>query len=191
MATDRRGPSGVSLDGPESGPDRETAASAGSADRSTRRRVSPGVVTTGRRPPPTDRVLVVGGGQVGRRLAEGLAREARVHHLDDDPAAVRDPVDYEASHVPDLTVPEALGATGVGPEHTAVVVTGDDGQNLLVVQHLRGQLGLRHVVVVPADPRNRSVFELPGVAVLCGGTVLADALARGVGVVDSHPPGPP
>jgi Trk K+ transport system NAD-binding subunit len=120
---------------------------------------------------------------VGRRLAEGLAREARVHHLDDDPAVVRDPVAHEASHAPDLTVPAALGATGVGPDHTAVVVTDDDGRNLLVVQHLRGRLGLRHVVVVPADPRNRAVFDLPGVAVLCGGTALAAALVGGAGVV--------
>jgi Trk K+ transport system NAD-binding subunit len=95
---------------------------------------------------------------------------------------VRDPQGYEASSASDLTAPAALAATGVDDDHTAVVVTGDDGRNLLVAQHLRGRLNLNHVVVVLSDPRNRPAFDIPGVAVVCRGAALAEAIPAAVPV---------
>jgi len=178
MATDRRTPAGGSVDDPERSVESGTA-----SEEAVRRRVDAAANAVVTEPAVlTGRVLVVGGGQVGRRLAERLAAGARVHHLDDDPAAVRDPADHEASLAADLTRPAALAATGVGPDDTAVVVTGDDGRNLLVAQHLRRRVGLRNVVVVPTDPRNRVAFDIPGVSVLCRGVALAEALPSAVPV---------
>ena len=180
MATNRRARRAESLGGREKQEATETPDPSGPGARSE-------VLVTGRRSPPLDQVLVVGGGQVGRRLAARLARGARVHHLDDDAGAVRDPEGYDASTASDLTAPAALAATGVDADYTAVVVTGDDGRNLLVAQHLRGRLGVGHVVVVLSDPRNRPAFDIPGVAVICRGEVLADALPTAVPVgADSH-----
>jgi voltage-gated potassium channel Kch len=178
MATDRRTQTGEPVADPE-----RSAASGTAAEEDVRRRIDTAANAVVTDPAGlTGRILVVGGGQVGRRLAERLAAGARVHHLDDDPAAVRDPTEHEASLAVDLTRPAALAATGVGPNDTAVVVTGDDGRNLLVAQHLRRRVGVRKVVVVPTDPRNRVAFDIPGVSILCRGVALAEALPSAVPV---------
>jgi len=122
------------------------------------------------------RVLVVGGGQVGRRLAGRLAATHAVHHLDTDPNVVQAGGPHAASHAPDLASPAALAATGVTGDDAAVVATGLDSRNLLVVQQLRTRLGLERLLVVLEDPRNREVFDLPGVEVVCAGAVLSSAV---------------
>lgn len=180
MATNRPGPTAGSMDGRRTQETPETPETPDQVDDADTRARSE-VVVTGQRPPPAlDRVVVVGGGQVGRRLAARLARDAQVHHLDDDEGAVRDPEGYDASCAPDLTAPAALATTGADADHTAVVVTGDDGRNLLVAQHLRGRLGVGHVVVVLSDPRNRPAFDIPGVSVICRGVALADSVTSAV-----------
>ena len=122
------------------------------------------------------RVLVVGGGQVGRRLAERLAATHAVHHLDADPNVVGAAKSHAASHSRDLANPAALAATGVTDADAAVVVTGLDSRSLLVVQQLRTQLDLERLLVVLEDPRNREAFDLPGVEVVCAGAVLSSAV---------------
>jgi Trk K+ transport system NAD-binding subunit len=119
--------------------------------------------------------LVVGGGAVGRALANGLGADGRVHHLDTDPAVVDADGTHTTSHAPDLAEPAALARTGVGAGDTAVVATGHDGRNLLVTQ-LRMRFELERVVVVLADPRNREAFDLPGVEVVCPGAAVASAV---------------
>jgi Trk K+ transport system NAD-binding subunit len=121
-------------------------------------------------------VLVVGGGRVGRRLSTRLAAARPVHHLDTDPTVVAGPTPHEATHVPDLAAPATLGMAAEGGE-LAVVLTGEDGRNLLVTQQLRLRIGLERVIVVLADPRNRDVFDLPGVETICAGATLVDAVA--------------
>jgi hypothetical protein len=123
-----------------------------------------------------ERVLVVGGGQVGRRLAGRLAETRTVHHLDADPGAVTDPRGYDASHAPDLASPTALAAAGVTGEELVVVATGADGRSLLVTQQLRTRFGAERVLVVVEDPRNREAFDLQGVTVVCAGGVLSEAV---------------
>lgn len=126
------------------------------------------------------RVLVIGGGQVGRRLAERLAATHAVHHLDTDPNVVRAGRTHSASHTQDLASPAALEATGVTGDDAAVVATGLDSRNLLVVQQLRTRLGLERLLVVLEDPRNREAFDLSGVEVVCAGAVLSSAVEEAV-----------
>jgi hypothetical protein len=122
------------------------------------------------------RVLVVGGGQVGRRVAERLAADRPVHHVDTEATAVAEPSRHEASHAPDLTRVEALAATGVDAGDVAVVATGADGRNLLVTQLLRTRFGVERVHVLVEDPRTADGFDLPGVEVL----PVAEVLSRAV-----------
>ncbi|MFC6938972.1 NAD-binding protein [Salinirubellus sp. GCM10025818] len=126
-----------------------------------------------------NRVLVVGGGQVGRRIAEGLATTHHVHHVDADPNVVRTEA-YGTSHAPDLTSPAAMARIGITAEDVAVVATGLDARNLLVVQQLRTRFGVERLLVVVEDPRNREALDLPGVTVVCAGTVLSEAVDSAV-----------
>lgn len=126
------------------------------------------------------RILVVGGGRIGRRLAERLAATHAVHHLDTDPNVVRAGGPHAASHAPNLASPAALAATGIAGDDAAVVATGLDSRNLLVVQQLRTRLGLERLLVVLEDPRNREAFDLPGVEVVCAGAVLSSAVEEAV-----------
>jgi hypothetical protein len=127
-------------------------------------------------PREASRLLVVGGGHVGRRLAESLAEAHAVHHLDTDPNVVRDPDSHGTSHAPDLSSPSALAATGVTAGDDAVVATGRDSRSLLVTQQLRTRFGLERLLVVLEDPRNREAFDLPGVEVVCAGATLSAAV---------------
>ena len=139
-----------------------------------------GPVDVDDRPRGDRSVLVVGGGQIGRRLAERLAATYPVHHLDTDPNVVGTEGPHAASHAPDLASPAALAATGVTGEDAAVVVTGLDSRNLLVVQQLRTRLGLERLLVVLEDPRNHEAFDLPGVEVVCTGSVVSAAVEEAV-----------
>ncbi len=132
----------------------------------------------------TERVIIVGGGQAGRRLAEQLAQDKPVHHVDDSTTAVANPRGYEASHARDLTSVPALAAAGFTTESVAVVMTHTDARTLLVTQLVRTHFGVERVCAVLNDPRNRDAFDIDGVTVVCGAAVLADAvLAETVDVV--------
>ena len=150
--------------GPDAWAEQLATAGGGTADGSSR-------------PHESRRLLVVGGGQVGRRLAESLATTHAVHHLDTDRNVTRTPESHEASHASDLASPSALAATGITGDDEAVVATGLDGRSLLVVQQLRTRFGLERLLVVLEDPRNREAFDLPGVEVVCPGETLSAAVS--------------
>jgi Trk K+ transport system NAD-binding subunit len=135
------------------------------------------------------RVVVVGGGQAGRRLAEQLAPDRSVHHVDEDPTAVGRPQGYEANHAPDVTSTAALASTGVTAEDVAVVLAGRDSRTLLVTQLLRTAFGVERVYAVLTDPRNEDAFDIAGVTVVCGAGAVADAvLASSASAVTSDRP---
>jgi Trk K+ transport system NAD-binding subunit len=132
------------------------------------------VATETDRDPDAPRVLVVGGGQVGRLLARRLAAERPVHYVDVDRHAVeRAARRHEATHVPDLTDRDALVAALDGAS-SVVVATPDDATNLLVVQHCRSAPAVQRVVVLVADPRIHDVYPTDVVRV-CAATALVDA----------------
>jgi Trk K+ transport system NAD-binding subunit len=133
---------------------------------------------------------VIGGGHVGRALAERLAAHGPTHHLDADPDAVEaaTAAPHAATHVDDVTAPDAIAALSPAAEDLAVVVTGHDGRNLLVAQHLRAA-GAGRVLVVPTDPRNEDLFDLPDVATLSRASALAAAV-RTHAALDGNVPEP-
>ena len=122
------------------------------------------------------RVVIVGGGQLGRRLAEQLAPVRPVHHVDEVVSAVARPRGYEASHAADVTSTAALAATGVSAEDVAVVLAGRDSRTLLVTQLLRTTFGVERVYAVLTDPRNRDTFDITGVTPICGVEPVAAAV---------------
>jgi Trk K+ transport system NAD-binding subunit len=134
--------------------------------------------TRGPVPPGTDAggVVIVGGGQTGRRLAERLAADGSVHHVDESATAVARPRGYETSHVPDVTSTTALATTGVTADDVAIVLAGRDSRTLLVTQLLRTAFDVERIYAVLVDPRNRDAFDIPGVAVICGAAVVTDAV---------------
>jgi Trk K+ transport system NAD-binding subunit len=134
--------------------------------------------TRGPVPPETDagRVVIVGGGQTGRRLAEQVVADGPVHHVDESATAVARPRGYETSHVPDITCTTALTATGVTADDVVIVLAGRDSRTLLVTQLLRTTFDVERVYAVLVDPRNRDAFDIPGVAVICGAAVVTDAI---------------
>ena len=134
--------------------------------------------TRGPVPPGIDAggVVIVGGGQTGRRLAERLAADGSVHHVDESATAVARPRGYETSHVPDVTSTTALATTGVTADDVAIVLAGRDSRTLLVTQLLRTAFDVERIYAVLVDPRNRDAFDIPGVAVICGAAVVTDAV---------------
>jgi len=133
------------------------------------------------------RVVIVGGGQVGRRLAEHLAPDQSVHHVDEDPTTVARPRGYETTLAPDIARRGALAATGVTADDVAVVLADRDSRTLLVTQLLRTAFDVERVYAVLADPRNRDAFDISGVTVVCGTEAAATAVLEtaGVGAVES------
>ena len=123
-----------------------------------------------------DRVVIVGGGHVGRRLAEQFADDRSVHHVDEVAAAVARPRGYETSHVSDVTSTATLAETGVTADDVAIVLTGQDSRTLLVTQLLRTTFGVERVYAVLIDPRNRDAFDITGVTLVCGTEVVAEAV---------------
>ncbi|WP_380677991.1 NAD-binding protein [Salinigranum sp. GCM10025319] len=128
--------------------------------------------------PGTDagRVVIVGGGQTGRRLAEQLAADRSVHHADESATALARPRGYETSHVQDVTSTTALTAIGVTADDVAIVLAGRDSRTLLVTQLLRTTFDVERIYAVLVDPRNRDAFDIPGVAVICGAAAVTDAV---------------
>jgi Trk K+ transport system NAD-binding subunit len=122
------------------------------------------------------RVVIVGGGQLGRRLAERLVPDRSVHHVDEVATAVASPSGYEASHAPDITSATALATVDVTADDVAVVFARRDSRTLLVTQLLRTGFGVERVCAVLNDPRNRDAFDIPGVTVVCGAGAVADAV---------------
>ena len=126
-------------------------------------------------------ILVLGGGQIGCRIAEDLLAEAPetrdVGFIDGSRTAVERataagidavciPVDGSGSSVVEA-------ASGVD---VAILVTGSDSTNLLLSQRLRMQVPDATVVVVIDDPRNREVFETLGVEVVCTAKTVSAAV---------------
>lgn len=138
-------------------------------------------------------IHVVGGGHVGRVLAETLdERPLDVAFVDDDSTVVRKARRSGLSAATaTLTDPQELRQADVDRARAAIVATPRDSTNLLVVQHLRTRFGVEQVAVLVNDPQNHDAYESLDVDVLCGSTTLASALAEllaGVEEGDDIPP---
>lgn len=126
----------------------------------------------------TMKTLVIGGGHVGRIIAE---------QLDDLPVSIRfaDPNPQVIARATenglpadetDITDGTELKNRNVADASVVVVTTDSDSTNLLIAQLLRVRFDGLRIVVRVNEPQNRSAFSSLGVETICSTEVLAAAL---------------
>lgn len=127
--------------------------------------------------------LIVGGGEVGLRLATvltGAGRPVRViESRRATAAALREILGSEAVVVGNLTDPATLEAAGVRQAEVLAAVTGSDVTNAAVAQLARFDFGVPRVVARVSSPRSRWLFtpELGVDVALDQSEILAELLA--------------
>jgi NhaP-type Na+/H+ or K+/H+ antiporter len=123
------------------------------------------------------RVIVVGGGKVGRVLAERLEdRGENVVLVEEDVEIVE--IGRNAGHAVhhgDGTDTEVLRSAGAENARTIVAATGDDDVNLLVAQLANSKFDIETVLARVNQPNNVEAFEELGVRTIS--SVLATAQA--------------
>ncbi|WP_339105045.1 cation:proton antiporter [Haloterrigena salinisoli] len=111
------------------------------------------------------RVLIIGGGRVGRSLAERLeARGENVVIIEEDLAtleALRN--EGFTARRGDGTDVDVLREAGAENAKTVVAATGDDDANLLVAQLAKSNFDVENVIARANNPSNASAFEDLGV----------------------------
>jgi trk system potassium uptake protein TrkA len=118
------------------------------------------------------KVLIAGGGSVGRFMAEQLADGGHaVTIIDNDRAVVAKYKEVDASHgvtwvMGDACEVGALGDTGVAEVDVVAAVTGDDEDNLVVSLLCKQEFGAPRVIARVNNPKNEWMFnEMWGVDV--------------------------
>jgi len=125
-------------------------------------------------------ILVLGGGQIGRRLAEDLTDHPAtgdVGFVDGSETAVETARSngVTATHAPVTDTDSTAVETARDAE--IVILTGDnDGMNLLLAQRLRLRDADIDLVVLVNDPRNRDAFDELDVDTICVAETTAAAL---------------
>lgn len=124
------------------------------------------------------KVIVVGGGRVGRALADRLMdRGENVVILDDDPSTVE--TAREAGYTAyegDATEADLLREAGIDRAKIVVAATGDDNANLLVAQLARSKFGVERVLARVNRPENLDAFEALDVEVVSSSLATAWSL---------------
>ncbi|ELZ49606.1 TrkA-N domain-containing protein [Halorubrum coriense DSM 10284] len=124
------------------------------------------------------RVIIVGGGQVGRALAERLEdRGENVVIVDEDEAAVESlRNDGFAAVIGDGTDTEVLRKSGAENAKILVAATGDDDTNLLVAQLSKTNFGVEKILAKANNSDNVDAFEDLGVSTISAAMSAAWAL---------------
>lgn len=107
------------------------------------------------------KVVVAGGGNIGRYLAEDLA--TRGHEVTlierDDEAIARVPAEVVATVLGDACAPPVLERAGVGAAEVVVAATGDDEDNLVVSLLAKQEFAVPHVLARVNHPTNEWLFD--------------------------------
>ena len=111
------------------------------------------------------RVLIIGGGRVGKELAKRLEeRGENVLILErDDEVAKRRRAEGFSVRTCNGTDVEELAAAGADRAKTVIAATGDDDTNLLVAQLSQSKFDVETVIARVCKPDNREAFEQLGV----------------------------
>ena len=124
------------------------------------------------------RVIIVGGGRVGRALADRLeARGENVVIVEDDETqveAIRN--DGFAAIIGDGTDTDILREAGAKNAKTVVAATGDDDTNLLVAQLASTNFEIEDVIARANNPDNVEAFEDLGVRTISSSMAVAWAI---------------
>ncbi|MFB6170201.1 MAG: cation:proton antiporter [Haloarculaceae archaeon] len=124
------------------------------------------------------RVLVIGGGKVGRALAERLEdRGENVVILESDVENVETARDAGFTvHHGDGTDTEVLQAAGATNAKIVVAATGDDDVNLLVAQLASSKFDIENIIARANNPANVDAFEDLGVKTVSSALATAWAI---------------
>jgi NhaP-type Na+/H+ or K+/H+ antiporter len=124
------------------------------------------------------RVLVVGGGKVGRALAERLEdRGENVVLIENDETVIEKARDAGFTvHKGDGTDTEVLRSAGAENARIVVAATGDDDVNLLVAQLANSKFDVEKVLARANNPDNVEAFEDLGVRTISSTMATAWAL---------------
>lgn len=124
------------------------------------------------------RVLIIGGGRVGKELAERLEdRGENVVILErDDGVAKERRSEGFTVRTSNGTDVEDLRAAGAESAKTVLAATGDDDTNLLVAQLVRAKFQTEDVIARVNKPENRDAFEELGVKAVSASTATAWAI---------------
>jgi NhaP-type Na+/H+ or K+/H+ antiporter/Trk K+ transport system NAD-binding subunit len=125
-------------------------------------------------------VLIVGGGRVGRMLAERListGEDVSMIELDAERAELARKLGVSVI-VGDATNTATMEKAGVKNAHTVVATTRSDKDNLLACQIARTRYGREHVVSRVTDPESLPSFEELGIRVMNPAAATATILSN-------------
>jgi len=124
------------------------------------------------------RVIIVGGGRVGRALADRLEdRGENVVIIEDDETQVEDiRNDGFTAIIGDGTDTDVLRESGANNAKTVVAATGDDDTNLLVAQLASTNFEIEDVIARANNPDNVEAFEDLGVRTISSSMAVAWAI---------------
>jgi NhaP-type Na+/H+ or K+/H+ antiporter len=128
------------------------------------------------------RVIVVGGGQVGRALAERLEdRGENVVVIDDDERTIERVREAGYTvHIGDGTSTDVLRAAGAENAKTLVAATGDDDANLLIAQLARSTFDVERIISRVNTAENVPAFESLGVETISSTLATAWAIDNAI-----------
>jgi Trk K+ transport system NAD-binding subunit len=128
------------------------------------------------------RVLVIGGGKVGRALAERLEdRGENVVLVENNPEAIENARNEGFTvHMGDGTDTDVLQSAGAGNAKIVVAATGDDDVNLLVAQLTKSKFDVENVIARANNPDNVDAFEDLGVRTISSTDATAWAIDNAI-----------
>lgn len=128
-------------------------------------------------PTPDERVYVLGGEQVGYRIAYQLAHDGFTVHTIDRSIPADLPDGMTGAETPSLDA-AALAESEVDRATVVVVAGDDDAENLLLSQLARTRFDVERIVTLVNDPRRTDAFESLGVEVVDVSAVLGEAVSE-------------
>jgi NhaP-type Na+/H+ or K+/H+ antiporter/Trk K+ transport system NAD-binding subunit len=128
------------------------------------------------------RVIVVGGGQVGRTLADRLEDRGEnvvIIEKDEDMVEVARNEGHTV-HIGDGTDTDVLRSAGADNCRILVAATGDDDANLLVAQLAKSKFDIETILARANNPDNVEAFEDLGVRTISSAVATAQAIDNAI-----------